>query len=101
MKRWMGLLGFVWVCHALFVRIYLVEAPVPASLAVWARAMEMHRGLYLISLGTAAAVVTAGTITRFDELPTRWRVIWVAAVGLGSAGWVFQCFVSYLETGFS
>lgn len=101
MKRWMGLLGFVWVCHALFVRIYLIETPLPTVLEPWARAMEMHRGLYLISLGTAAAVVTAGTITRFDELPARWRVIWVAAVGLGSAGWVFQCFVSYLETGFS
>ncbi|MEY5044266.1 MAG: hypothetical protein RJA19_1493 [Bacteroidota bacterium] len=93
------LLGFVWVCHGLFLWTRLGSGGEhgPGWLAQWNAAIGAHSGLYLLTLGVAAATVAASTVVRFDELPRRMRWWWVPAVGVGAAGWVFQCFVTYLH----
>lgn len=93
------LLGFTWACHGLFLlsRLGPQDQVLPGWVRSWNGAIAEHTGLYLLTLGLAAGTVAVSTVVRFDELPTKLRWWWVPAVGAGAAGWLFQCFASYLH----
>ena len=91
----------VLILNALFLWHQFLPSLLPNVIsAIDAKLGAMRAGVVLAEL-FATGVLFVDMVTRFDDLPQKFRTLHVVGVAVATMGWVFQVFVYFLDSALS
>lgn len=89
------------VLHALFLWKTFLPNLGASVIGAIDSVLDEQRALVMIIELIGAGILFVDMVTRFDELPAKWRVWHVVAVGFLLIDWLFQLFVYFLDSALS
>ena len=91
----------VLILNALFLWHQFLPSLLPGVISAIDQQLESMRAGVVLAELFATGVLFVDMVTRFDELPQKFRALHVVGVGGAAMCWIFQVFVYFLDSALS